>query len=129
MKFWHSLLTLLIISLISTVCTGDNDDFEVEKLFTKAAKHEQMNRFAEAIETYQDIINHYPHEPVLDKAYFMIGFIKSENLDDKEGASVYFQSVIDKYPDSDLVDDALFMLKSIEQGTDALTTFEKSSEK
>jgi outer membrane protein assembly factor BamD (BamD/ComL family) len=98
-----------------------------EKLFEMAAKAEAANRFDEAIRLYDTIIDKYPDSPRVDKALFMSGYINYEYLNNKDEAMVNFQRVLDEYPNSDLTDDADFMIKAINQGKDALRTFEDNN--
>ena len=57
----------------------------------------------------------------------MAGFLKSENLGQKEDALKHFKELLEKYPDSDLSDDAGFMVEVIEAGQDAITIFDEKT--
>ena len=128
MMLMFSRITFVIgVVFIVFSCAGNSSEQEVARLFESASKAELANKFDEAINTYERIIANYPDYPNLDKAYFMIGFIKSETLKQKQEALTYFQTVLDKYPQSELVDDAEFMVKTIEMDTDALTAFQQAT--
>jgi outer membrane protein assembly factor BamD (BamD/ComL family) len=127
------LLALLAISLIG--CSKNKNetankpaDSENEtELFNQASKAELGQHYQEAADLYVKIAKNYPDSQSRDKALFMAGYLKSENLNQKEEALGYFKELLDKYPESDLVDDARFMINSIKSGKDAISTFEEQS--
>jgi len=121
------LLVLLIFSITLWGCTKEEPVEDVEVLFKKAVRAEITNNFEAAVGFYQTVIDKYPNSPQYDKALFMIGFIKSENLGQKDEALKYFQEILNKYPDSELTDDAEFMIETIESGQDALSRFEEKT--
>lgn len=106
-------------------CSSKEPSKDEVALFEKANQAQAANNSKEALEIYQQILRDFPQSSRLDKAIFMIGFIKYENLKDKEGAAQAFQQIVDKYPKSDLLDDAQFMLETIKSGQDPFTAFQK----
>jgi len=120
-------IALLIISTILWGCQKTESVEDEEILFKKAVRAELVNDFEAAVGFYQTVIDKYPDSPKYDKALFMIGFLKSENLDQKDKALKYFQEILNKFPDSELTDDAEFMIETIESGQDALSKFEEKT--
>ena len=138
MKNYLRLWLLVIITAAFTLvgCTkqkpADKKSVKTESeaaMFASASQAEQAGRFKQAVEIYENILEKYPDSPNADKAFFMLGFLKSENLKQKKEAMDYFNRLLEKYPDSELADDAAFMLKSIKSGKDALSAFEADSKR
>ncbi|OQX92945.1 MAG: hypothetical protein B6D58_00185 [candidate division Zixibacteria bacterium 4484_95] len=123
-SFW---LVLCILTIVFLGCSKETQVINEETLFEQANKAQMVQNYGQAVDIYQRIIDDYPDSPKLDKALFMIGYIKMENLNEKEDALSYFNRLIEKYPDSDLVDDAQFMIESIESGKDILSKFKNKT--
>lgn len=121
------LLLILIITVVFCHCSKETKAVDEKTLFEQAAKAQIVKDYKKAVEIYQRIIDDYPESPMLDKALFMIGFIKMEDLNEKEDALKYFNQLVKRYPDSDLVDDAEFMIEVIQSGRDALSTFKNKT--
>ena len=131
-------INIILIALISISMIGcsKNTDETANKstdsnneaaLFSQASNAELGQRYEEAADLYAKIANNYPNSQDRDQALFMTGYLKSENLNQKQEALGYFKELLEKYPESDLVDDAQFMINSIESGKDAISTFEEQS--
>lgn len=119
----YILAILVIFSLVG--CSKKDTSKEEQALFEKASLAQAANKFQEAVDIYQQITRDFPNSTRLDKAIFMMGYIKFENLKDKEGAIQSFQQMVDKFPQSDLVDDAQFMLETIKTDQDPFSAFQK----
>jgi len=61
---------------------------------------------------FEEFVQLYPEDPRVLDALFMIGFTRSEELHDEEGARTAFQRVIEEFPDSELAQSARWMLSS-----------------
>jgi outer membrane protein assembly factor BamD (BamD/ComL family) len=118
---------VLVAGLFVNGCTQNKSEEDETSLFEKAAGEELANKYGDAVATYEAILKKFPDSPRYDKALFMMGFLKSENLDKKKEARQHFQELIDKFPQSELTDDARFMIESIDRNQDALTTFEEKT--
>jgi len=81
----------------------------VEELFAEAQGTADPDR---KVELFEELVRRYPKDERVVEALFMIGFTRSEELKDAEGARVAFQRVIDEYPDSELARSARWMLSS-----------------
>jgi outer membrane protein assembly factor BamD (BamD/ComL family) len=121
----ENLLIALTISTIFVGCSSKTPSKEEQSLFEKAAQAQSANQFQAALDTYQQITRDFPNSSRLDKAIFMIGYIKYENFQDTEGAAQSFQQLIDKFPKSDLIDDAKFLLETINSGQDPFSALQK----
>jgi hypothetical protein len=71
----------------------------------------------ERLALYEELVARYPKDKHLVDALFMIGFIKSEELGDRDGAKIAFQRILEEFPDSELAQSAQWMLSS--DGTSA----------
>ncbi len=86
-----------------------------EELFTRA---QQSPDPAERIALWEELAERYPGDPHVVEAIFMIGFTRSEELGDAEGARAAFQRVVDEFPGSELAQSARWMLTSGKEGED-----------
>lgn len=68
-----------------------------------------------ALALYEEIVSQFPDSEHGYKAQFMVGFVYSEQLNDKDKAREAFQKVIDQYPDSELADDAAWMIENMDK--------------
>ena len=73
----------------------------------------EKGEWQKAIKIYEKILKNYPQSSNCHKAFFMIGFIYSEQLKDYKKAQEVFQKMIEKYPNCDLSDDAKFMIENM----------------
>jgi outer membrane protein assembly factor BamD (BamD/ComL family) len=106
---------LLMGGLLLSCSAGSEGKKTEEELYTQAQNYSEQGDFQSAISTYEDILELYPDSPLAYKARFLIAFVYSENLKDKDKAKENYEEVIEKYPDCDLADDAQYMLKTMEE--------------
>jgi outer membrane protein assembly factor BamD (BamD/ComL family) len=121
------LLILLGFAIVIAGCSKQKTNQTEAELFEKANQALATNSYQQAVDIYQQILKDYPNSPKTDKALFMVGYIKSDNLNDKQGAIAYFQKILDSFPNSDLSDDASFMIKAAKSNLDPLSAFQKKS--
>lgn len=115
MKNVPYIFAALIVGVLIISCSSSSQKQKTEQeLYTQAQDFSEKGDFQSAIKTYQEILKLYPKSPRTYKAQFLIAFVYSENLKDKEKAKENYQILLDKYPDCDLTDDARYMLKSME---------------
>jgi TolA-binding protein len=76
----------------------------------------EQKKYQESINEYRRLLRLYPDSKNNYKAQFMIGFVYSENLKEKDKALAAYRQVISQYPTCDLADDAQFMINSLESG-------------
>jgi hypothetical protein len=79
----------------------------------------------ERIRFYEELVERFPDDELALESHFMIGFIRSEELQDTLGAAASFEKVIELAPDSDLARSARWMLTS---GANEVPEFEDGPE-
>jgi hypothetical protein len=62
---------------------------------------------------YEQIVLKFPGGGYADKAQFMIGFTRAEELRDYEGAEKAFKILLERYPGSELAESARWMLENM----------------
>jgi peptidyl-prolyl cis-trans isomerase C len=82
-----------------------------EELFEMAQSAEDP---LQRIEYYQQVVDRFGDFEQADRAQFMVGFVYSEELSDKESARKAFDAFLEKFPDSDLAKDARYMIDVME---------------
>ncbi|NNE43808.1 MAG: hypothetical protein HKN12_06350, partial [Gemmatimonadetes bacterium] len=83
-----------------------------DELFTEAqAAPDPRQR----VKLYEELVERFPDFDRSLDACFMIGFIRSEELDDAASAAPWFRKVMEQAPDSDLAQSARFMLESADE--------------
>ncbi len=93
-----------------------------EELFNEAQQASQPRR---KVELFEELVRRHPDDDHVLEALFMIGFTRSEELGDPDGARAAFERVIAEFPDSELAQSAEWMLSS--QG-DSVPAFEDDAE-
>ncbi len=91
-------------------CAKDNNEAEVEKLYTQGQIAMNQAKFDSALVIYDTILKKYPDHPKNDRALFLLGFIEKEFLGNEEKARLHFNDLMVRYPKSDLIKDAKFLL-------------------
>ncbi len=115
MKNVPYILAALVIGVLIFSCSSSSQNQKTEQeLYTQAQDFSEKGDFQSAVKIYQELLKSYPESPRAYKAQFLIAFVYSENLKDKEKAKENYQILLDKYPNCDLTDDARYMLKSME---------------
>lgn len=94
-----------------------------KELFDEAQNSKDPRK---ALSLYEEIVTLYPESEHAPKAQFMVGFVYSEQLDDKDKAKIAFDTVMEKYPNSDLADDAKWMIENLDKNLDDFQDDEKS---
>lgn len=95
-----------------------------EEYFNLAEEAQKKRRFEDAIYYYGKVVQHHKNNKDDYKASFMIAFIQSEELKDKETAKQLFNEFLTNYPEGELHDSARFMVQEIEGGVDFESDFE-----
>ena len=81
-----------------------------ERLMDKAKKLEQQEKFSEAINSYEKLVEQYPTSPLAAEALYRAGLVYTNGLQDFDNAISSLQRVIEKYPDSQLAAQCQFMI-------------------
>ena len=83
---------------------------EVKQLLAEAAELKDPQA---SIRAYKEILQQHPQDDEVYKARFMIGFIYSEQLGDRDRAAAEYHQVLSDYPNCDLTESARFMLQEL----------------
>ncbi len=67
------------------------------------------------IKMYQHVVDHYPDSEYCPEAFFMIGFIKKEDMKDLQGAISIFETFVERYKGHRLAPDAHNLLYEARQ--------------
>jgi len=100
----------------------------VEELFNMADDSARMRRFKDAINYYNQIIEHYPNGTDDYKASFMKAFLIAEEMKNTDLAIDLFRSFLQKYPSGDLNESAQFMIDTLEGNVELDIDMEKAPE-
>lgn len=110
------------------------DKISQKDLETIASLELGEQKYEHALRCYSLLIDRYPQDTSAYKWYFMLGFIKSEYLQQPDEAKKYFKIVFERYPQSELADDAVFLYEHAGQNLEEIIFSrakpeEKSAEK
>jgi TolA-binding protein len=118
---------VLMVAGLSLIACGKKAKTPTEQaLFEQAQGFEKAQEFAKANDSYQVLIDNYPHSPMRYKALFMAGYIQLEQLKDNKKAAKTFEILLKDYPTCDLADDARVMHDIAASGKDLMTVFQDS---
>ncbi len=128
-RLYRPLLVFVLAAAVLVSCgeKAKSSRAAGDELFAKAYEAQANGDYLASVRAYDEIIAKHQGHPNIDKAYFMRGYIRFENLNDKAGAIQDMNHLIDKFPTSDLVDDARFIIESINSGEDIITRFKQKS--
>ncbi len=104
------------------------NSFSSENLILLGKKLIADQKYEQSVEVLKSYTEKYPDGPEADKAYFLIGFTYSENLNKKDEAKKYFEVIPEKYPDSELADDAEWMVLNMDKEEITFITDDKQDQ-
>jgi len=81
--------------------------------YNKANELMSSEKWGEAEENFQKILDDFPEGEHTAKAMFMIGFINANYTDNLDKARDYYTKFLEKYPDNDLADDARYEIENL----------------
>ncbi|MDH4223119.1 MAG: tetratricopeptide repeat protein [candidate division Zixibacteria bacterium] len=88
--------------------------FDLEKeFFGYAQKLQDEGKPELAIKLYDEILKLFPESKNKEKAFFLKGFVYSEELEDYNKAGEIYKKFIEEYPQSELKDDAEYLLENM----------------
>jgi len=109
-----------------------NDSLQKAVAFELANIYQELGMYSPAVDEYKVIIQLWPTESDVYKAYFMQGFVLNEYEKKDSLALAVFEEMLEKFPNSDLSDDARVMVENIKSGgkvlEDLIKKIESSSE-
>ena len=115
-RFSGVLLSIVLVGILS-LCGGKMSE---EEMYTVAQKHYAEEEYDKTVELYKDLVNEYPESADRPKAFFMIGYIYANHLQDTVNAKAFYNRLKTEYPDDEFVDDAEFELKILGMSPDDL---------
>lgn len=95
--------------LIAVVCLASCARKSEEQLYKEGQTQESQNNFQLAVQSYQEIVDHYVLGKYADSAQFRIGKIYNNDLRDIEKAVAAYQQVYTKFPQSTFAPTAMFL--------------------
>jgi tetratricopeptide (TPR) repeat protein len=114
MKRTITLLTILpMLFLISLGCQKKPSE---DQLFNEAKKLQEEGKYADAVASYQNLVNLHPRGKFAPQSQFMIGFIYANELKEYDKAEKAYRKFLDAYSssaDSGMVASAEWELKNL----------------
>ncbi len=95
-----------------------------EEYFNLAEEAQKKRRFEDAIYYYNKVEKYHKNNKDDYKASFMVAFIYSEELKDKEKAKELFNDFLTNYPEGELHESARFMIQEFDGEIDFESNFE-----
>jgi tetratricopeptide (TPR) repeat protein len=86
--------------LDSVLINYKGDKIEDEALLRKGKILEKKEKFAEAAEAYQKIIDYFGEDILADNAYYLLGKLYQTELNQPEKAKEYFREIVFNFSDS-----------------------------
>lgn len=89
-------------------------------LFRSAEVYRALGEGANAINTYNLIIERYPQSEYIAECYFLRALVFEEVIYDLAAARMYYRDFIEKYPDHIYAEDALLSLQYLGKSIDEI---------
>lgn len=125
-QFWTMGILLVLIFGLMTGCGRLAD----EKLMEMGKQMEEREKFDEAIDYYEKLVQDYPESPLAPEALHYAGKVYANGTKDYDTAVAVFQEVIEKYPNSPYAAHSQFMIgfvyaNSVQDTAGARVAYEK----
>ncbi len=105
------LLTIVLLTFLVLLATCSKDKVKTANGYWNLARESFNNRkYAEAIETYQKLVNRFPEDTLAVRALFAVAEVYKNNLKDYKSAIDAYQQVLDKYASDPKSPNASFMI-------------------
>ena len=82
-------------------------------LFNAAEVAKSIKSYNKSFALFDWLMEKYPNDPKAPTGLFLKGFILENELNNDNGAKVYYEEFIEKYPSHDLADDVEFLLANL----------------
>lgn len=105
-QIWTTLVSFVLILGLMTGCGRMAD----EKLMEMGKQMEEREKFDEAIDYYEKLVQDYPESPLAAEALHYAGKVYANGTKDYDTAVAVFDEVIEKYPDSPYAAHSQFMI-------------------
>lgn len=100
-------LIVLITMTSFSVYAGRQDNKAAKKVYQRAKKASIAQKWNQAIDEFQSLIDKYPESRYTDDAQFWIGYCLEKRSDTKMQAFLTYDELIQNYPESPWCDDAI----------------------
>lgn len=107
---------LSLLPLLLLLALGCQKKPSEEQIFNEAKKFQEDSKYAEAVASYEKLVQFHPHGRYAPQAQFMVGFIEANELKDLKKAEAAYKTFLDKYAakaDSGMVASAQWELKNL----------------
>ncbi len=87
-----------------------------EQIFSEAKKFQEEGKYADAVASYEKLVQVHPRGKFAPQSQFMVGFILANELKDIKRAETAYKAFLDKYSataDSGMVASAQWELKNL----------------
>lgn len=117
MKSRVSFVLLSLLILISLTCSQNLNE---EDYYNNANELMSQEKWPEAEQNFQNILDKYPDGKFASNAMFMVGFINANYTQNYDKAREYYTKFLEKYPDHELADDAEYEIEHLGKSIDDL---------
>lgn len=105
-KRYQIILLLVTFGITLFTPAWPIDDGPEKKLYNSAQKNILANKWTEALNKFQELVDEFPTSPYRDDSRFWIGYCL-EKMDRPQEAFLSFEKLIKEYPNSPWVDDGV----------------------
>lgn len=119
----HMMVYLLVLLVLVVACSKKKTE---QEYFQTAYEQFNKEKYAEAVQNFEKVLEYYPQGENAPKAMFMIGFIHANNTKNYDEAKKYYTLFIEKYPQHELAASAEYELKTLGQDINQLPIFQDS---
>jgi TolA-binding protein len=96
------------------------DELTPDYLFKAGEVAVSLGLYGKAILNFRKIISDYQTYEKAGYAYFMIGFVNDQYLQDLDQAKIYYSEFVEKYPDHVMAKDAKIMIQNLGKSDEEL---------
>jgi outer membrane protein assembly factor BamD (BamD/ComL family) len=107
---------LCLLPLILLLVAGCEKKPPEEQIFNEAKKFQEEAKYAEAVASYEKLVQMHPRGKFAPQSQFMVGFIEANELKDLTKAEAAYKAFLEKYStkaDSGMVASAQWELKNL----------------
>ncbi len=122
------LASMLLISVLFLLVAGCSKKMGEKEYFDLANQYMEKEKWSQAEQYFQKILDEYPNGVYSSKALFMLGFINANYLKNYDKAEKYYKEFLKKYPKHELADDAEYELKHLGKDIDDLPFLKEGGE-
>lgn len=105
-------ISLILASVLILAISCSSKKAEVD-YYTKANELMSQEKWDEAEQNFQSILDLYPKGEYAARAMFMVGYINANYTKNLDKARKYYNKFLEKYPDNELADDAKYEIENL----------------